>query len=802
MNNLPLSLLIIEDGDENRASLERILSEAKADYIQVRSTNDVNHALRRFERGFIDALLLDCSASQDRVDEVARRAGANALAIPLLVLADQADEGQAIALLHAGAQDYLLKGQFNAQTLVHCVRSAIERQRVVIELEQKSREFQSNEARLLNVIVHNVDGMVVLDENHNVRFVNPAAERLLGKKGGALIGQPFSFPIREGECREALVEREGALPLVLEMRAVSAEWERSGSCLISLRDMTARRRAEEALRKSEERYALAVRGSKDGLWDWNLVTDEVYYSPRWKAMVGCDRGEIGNGPNDWFRRVHEQDIQRLRTDIADHVSGKTAHFENEHRLMHKDGSCRWVLCRGTAVRDAGGKAVRIAGSLGDITERKEAEKHLKRALSDLKFALASEKVLLDELDKRNKELVALSITDGLTGLYNHRFIQERFDFEFKRARRYDGMLSCMLLDIDHFKSVNDTYGHQFGDHVLREIATILRKRSREVDICGRYGGEEFMIVTNQPAAGAVQYASKLHAAIEEHVFEQNGRSTHVTVSIGIAEFRRDLRTRQEMIERADIALYKAKEDGRNLIRVWKEQEKQDLNALDSGGINALKAKFDYLSTQMRAAYMESTYALLRAVDAKDHYTEEHSQNVSGYAVELAKAINLHVDDIEIIKYAGLLHDVGKIGVSQEILIKTGPLTEEEFEILRKHPVIAVNILKDVKFLENELPIILHHHERFDGRGYPRGFKGREIPLGARILAVADAFDAMTTERYWKPKLSKRDALAELRRESGSQFSPDLVDAFERIARQWIDNEGESATGFSEQREQA
>ncbi len=802
MNNLPLSILVLEQSDTNRTDLETLLREAKADYIQVRNTNEVARALERFERGFIDALLLDLSWEGGKSEAVIKRVAVSALAIPLLVLADPADEAEAIAALHQGAQDYLLKGLFNAQTLVHAVRSAIERQRVVIELEQKSREFQSNEARLLSVIVHNVDGMVVLDESDAVRFVNPAAERLLGKKAGELLGRRFPYSITAGECRETIVEREKAPPLVLEMRAVAAEWERRGSCLISLRDMTARRRAEEALRKSEERYALAVRGSKDGLWDWNLMTDEVYYSPRWKAMIGCDRNDIGNSPNDWLKRVHEEDVQRLRSDIADHISGKVAHFENEHRLQHTDGGYRWVLCRGTAVRNGSGKAVRLAGSLGDITERKEAEKHLKRALSDLKFALASEKVLLDELDKRNKELVALSITDGLTGLYNHRFIQERFDFEFKRAKRYDGLLSCMLIDIDHFKSINDTYGHQFGDHVLREIAQILKRRSREVDICGRYGGEEFMIITNQLAQGAGLYAGKLHAAIEEHVFEQDGRSAHVTVSIGIAEFCRDLRTRQEMIERADIALYKAKEDGRNLIRVWKEQEEQDLVALDSGGINTLKAKFDYLSTQMRAAYMESTYALLRAVDAKDHYTEEHSQNVSRYAVELAKAINLHVEEIEIIKYAGLLHDVGKIGVNQEILIKKTPLTDEEFEILKKHPVIGVNILKDVKFLEKEIPIILHHHERYDGAGYPQGYKGREIPLGARILAVVDAYDAMTTERYWKSKLSKREALDELEQGSGTQFSPDLVAVFKTIVEQWICAEEELANDSSTQREDA
>jgi putative nucleotidyltransferase with HDIG domain len=191
----------------------------------------------------------------------------------------------------------------------------------------------------------------------------------------------------------------------------------------------------------------------------------------------------------------------------------------------------------------------------------------------------------------------------------------------------------------------------------------------------------------------------------------------------------------------------------------------------------LKKKFVLLSDQMRGTYMEYTNALVKAVDAKDPFTREHSQNVSSCAVEIARAMGLSHADVEIVKYAGLLHDVGKIAVSQDILVKKEPLTHEEFELLKKHPVIGVNILKDIRFLEKEIPIILHHHERFDGKGYPHGLKGREIPLGARIIAVADAFDAMTSGRGYKDKIPPQSVLAELRRGSGSQFAPEAVDVF-------------------------
>jgi putative nucleotidyltransferase with HDIG domain len=249
------------------------------------------------------------------------------------------------------------------------------------------------------------------------------------------------------------------------------------------------------------------------------------------------------------------------------------------------------------------------------------------------------------------------------------------------------------------------------------------------------------------------------------------------VSIGIAEYHTEIKTKQEMIERADSALYQAKKDGRNLIRLWKMLDQQDEKTVDRSGIEDIKKQFADLSVQMRIAYMQSTDALINAVDAKDPFAKEHSHNVSRMAVEIARQLNLPATEIEVIRYAGLLHDIGKIGIQQEILTKTGKLTDREYEVLKRHPVLGCTILKDVKFLEKEIPIILHHHERFDGAGYPHGLKQREIPLGARILSVADSFDAMTAGRSYKKKIDRAVAVQEIRNNSGTQFSPEIVEAF-------------------------
>jgi diguanylate cyclase (GGDEF)-like protein/putative nucleotidyltransferase with HDIG domain len=429
-------------------------------------------------------------------------------------------------------------------------------------------------------------------------------------------------------------------------------------------------------------------------------------------------------------------------------------------------------------------------AIRDVSARKRSEHQLASAMSDLRLALASEKVLLNELDKKNKELTALSITDGLTGLYNHRYVQERFEFEFKRVKRYGGNLGCIMMDIDHFKALNDTYGHQCGDFVLRELSDLIRMLSREVDICGRYGGEEFVILTSVALEHTMQHASKLHAAIDKHAFVWEGKKLHVTVSVGVADFRPGMRDRRELIERADAALYRAKEDGRNLIRTWKEKQAGGDASADHAAALDLRKKFADLAGRMRSACMEQAVALVNAVDTRDPFAKEHSPGVSAVSAEIARGMGLSEGDVEVVRRAGLLHDVGKIAVSRDILVKRGPLTSEELEVVRKHPAIGVIILKDLGFVERELPVILHHHERFDGTGYPHGLKEREIPMGARIIAVADAFDAMTSGRAYRKEMPIDAAASGIAAASGSQFAPDVVEVFLQI----LERKGQFSAG--------
>ena len=228
-----------------------------------------------------------------------------------------------------------------------------------------------------------------------------------------------------------------------------------------------RQQTLEALRRSEERYALAVRGANDGLWDWDLTTDRIYYAPRWKSMLGYEDAQIGDSIPEWFDRVHPLDVDRVKAEVSSHLAGKTPHLETEHRMLHDDGTYRWVLTRGLAVRDDQGEAVRMAGSQSDITQRKAAEDRLQHD----------------------------AFHDSLTGLPNRALLLDRLGQAIARTkRRPDSRFGVLFLDIDGFKLVNDSLGHQIGDQLLIAISRRLESCVREGDTVARVGGDEFIIL--------------------------------------------------------------------------------------------------------------------------------------------------------------------------------------------------------------------------------------------------------------------------------------------------------------------
>jgi diguanylate cyclase (GGDEF)-like protein/putative nucleotidyltransferase with HDIG domain len=351
----------------------------------------------------------------------------------------------------------------------------------------------------------------------------------------------------------------------------------------------------------------------------------------------------------------------------------------------------------------------------------------------------------------------LALTDPLTGLGNHRHFHDRLERELIEAEREGSSFSLCLIDVDDFKRVNDLFGHPAGDRVLSRMATTLRQNGEAF----RLGGDEFaLLLPNFDESQAVATASSIIDRIAHLGLEHVGS---VTVSAGVATFPRQAPDRGELIRLADSALYWAKENGKNRVHVYRPDvvELAELRRLATG--------------PDRAARFRAAASLAKAVDLRDTYTGSHSARVAEQAARVASRLGLDQEQIELARLAGSLHDLGKLAIPEEILRKPGPLTGPERLVLERHPQIGFRML-DSLGIDPVANWILHHHERWDGTGYPDRLPGPEIPLGARIIFVVDAYDAMTSDRVYRGRLSKEDALAELQRCAGTQFDPAVVAA--------------------------
>jgi diguanylate cyclase (GGDEF)-like protein/putative nucleotidyltransferase with HDIG domain len=351
----------------------------------------------------------------------------------------------------------------------------------------------------------------------------------------------------------------------------------------------------------------------------------------------------------------------------------------------------------------------------------------------------------------------LALTDPLTGLGNHRHFHERLQRELRSAEEQRTPLTLCFLDVDNFKTINDRFGHPAGDRVLSQFSSRLRQGGEAF----RLGGDEFALLLagldEQKALAAGRSIVERIAAVE---FDDIGE---VTVSAGLATFPVQGHGRDELIRLADSALYWAKEHGKNRVRLYRPDvvEVAELKRLATG--------------PDEAARYRAVASLAKAVDARDTYTGSHSARVSELAARIARRLGLDDEQVELTRLAGSLHDLGKLAVPEEILRKDGALTDSERLVLERHPQIGFRML-DSLGVDPVANIVLHHHERWDGAGYPDRLIGDQIPLGARIILVADAYDAMTSDRVYRPKRSSRAALAELRRCAGTQFEPRIVAA--------------------------
>lgn len=353
-------------------------------------------------------------------------------------------------------------------------------------------------------------------------------------------------------------------------------------------------------------------------------------------------------------------------------------------------------------------------------------------------------------------------TDPLTTLSNRRGFRELLDLDLERARRGQSEMTVLVGDLDRFKEVNDRSGHQVGDAALQRVARVLSAGKRQIDAAARVGGEEFaLILPDTSQDGAFMVAERLRCALRD---EFAGDSIPITISFGLATYPMHGETAASLLRAADEALYAAKDSGRNrTVRhspLLRDLARSNGDSADIEGERFLAVMLD----------------LAEAVDLRFSGSARHSETVGRYAEMMARELGLSERHVSRVRLAGMLHDIGKVGVPDVILRKPGPLTEEELVVIRRHPELGVQILEHPS-LADVRAWVGAHHERPDGLGYPLGLSGDELPLEARIVAVADAYEAMTSDRSYRDSIGHSGARAELRRCAGSQFDRQVVEAF-------------------------
>lgn len=536
-----------------------------------------------------------------------------------------------------------------------------------------------------------------------------------------------------------------------------------------IEDITERKQAADEIRESEERFRTLFDNATDGIVVVDIASRKFYLGNKmFSQMLGRSQEEIALiGVED----IHpKEDLPHVLKEFE-----KLAEKEINHTLdipvKRKDGSIFFAEISTSHITMAG--KTYMMGIFRDITERKKARQELE--------------LLNKELTQSNKRLRQLVLRDPQTGLFNHRYVEEAIEAEFYRAKRYVHPLSVMMVDIDYFKSINDVYGHHFGDTVLKQLARQLKKMVRQYDVVVRFGGEEFMIIS--PAidrAQAMALARRLLDAINLYNFGDKNQTVKLKLSIAVSSYPEDKIFRgMDLVSLAEQILNKVKDFGGNNVysssaidkKAVPIQAKSRLN----GDIRFLRDKIEKLTRKTNQSLVEAVFAFAKTIELKDQYTGEHVERTVHYATEIARAMNLSEEEIERIKQAAILHDLGKIGISEKILSKDGKLTKSELEDIKRHPQIGVDIIRPIKFLHNVIPLILHHHERWDGKGYPAGLKGEEIPLGSRIVALADVYEALTSNRPYRKAYSEKEAINLIKKGSGSQFDPRVVTKFLQLA---------------------
>jgi len=541
---MPTHLLYLKDTSPLAGAIQRQLSRTKL--YELHPVHSLQEALR-IARTVSPALVLWKATPADPIALISHRLK-ESIRVPILVLLEKPHSESLEGILVAQGLRGVEVPVSTVQLVAH-IENLLSRHEILHQQRQCDITF-----RLL--LENSLEVIFVLDADYRIRFVSPSLRTALGYPPDQVIERNFLewlHPEDAAQAKDTLQwavdHPESIQAFRVRLQHLDGSWhifevfgksrlqdEQVRGIILNSRDITEQQLVYNALRESQERFMLATLAANDGIWDRNLQSGRVYYSPRWKEILGFTEGEIGNRMEDWFAHILPEDLDSFQSALHSHLSGATSRLECEFRMMHKNGGIVWVLVRGLAMRNREGEAHRIAGSMSDITERKQAMEQLTRA----------------------------ALYDTLTGLPNRTLLLDRLGMVIERSRRASNFMGAVIfLDLDQFKVINDSLGHPAGDEMLIQVGQRLLKCLRSSDTLARFGGDEFVILLESVSSrrDVVQVADRVQHALSEP-FEIAGRKMFTTVSMGIVIGLKQYSNREEVLQDADIAMYRAKSAGK------------------------------------------------------------------------------------------------------------------------------------------------------------------------------------------------------------------------------------------------